>query len=164
MSFIQWRCERGAKSHVANEISGRGRRSRDEKGNQGVGDFRFINIIQFFSIYDYYFLSFFSILFLPTTFNYPHPHPRPTTSTHYPRPTTFSYTHVRRDVTKTRNGKRGTRKWKMRTKPNPTLGALGGHIKRRGLYPRGLQCNVFFCLQVDGPINFWQGGRGGGEL
>ena len=61
---------------MANEISGRGRRSRDEKGNQGVEDFRFINILLFFSIYDYYFLSFFSITFLPGTFNYPHPHPR----------------------------------------------------------------------------------------
>ena len=95
-SFIQWWCKRGAKSHVCKEISGRGRRrSRNEKGNQGVGDFRFINILQFFSIYYYYFLSFFSIRFLPTTFTHTHthdPHPRPTTSTHYPRPTTFSYT------------------------------------------------------------------------
>ena len=91
MSFIQWWCERGSKSHVAKEISGRGRRrSGDEKGNQGVGDFRFINILQIFSIYYYYFLSFFSILVLPTTFT--HTGPRPTTSRRYPRPTTFSYT------------------------------------------------------------------------
>ena len=91
MSFIQWWCERGSKSHVAKEISGRGRRrSGDEKGNQGVGDFRFINILQIFSIYYYYFLSFFSILVLPTTFT--HTGPRPTTSSHYPWPTTFSYT------------------------------------------------------------------------
>ena len=91
MSFIQWWCERGSKSHVAKEISGRGpRRSGDEKGNQGVGDFRFINILQIFSIYYYYFLSFFSILVLPSTFT--HTGPRPTTSSHYPRPTTFSYT------------------------------------------------------------------------
>ena len=90
----QWWCERGAKSHVSKEISGRGRRrSRGVKGNQGVGDFRFINILQFFSIYYYYyyfFLSFFPYFF--THDIYPHPHPRPTTSTHYPRPTTFSYT------------------------------------------------------------------------
>ena len=34
---------------MSKEISGRGRRrSRGEKGNQGVGDFRFINILQFF--------------------------------------------------------------------------------------------------------------------
>ena len=91
MSFIQWWCERGSKSHVAKEISGRGRRrSGDEKGNQGVGDFRFINILQIFSIYYYFFLSFFSILVLPTTFT--HTGPRPTTSSHYPWPTTFSYT------------------------------------------------------------------------
>ena len=83
---------------MANEISGRGRRSRDEKGNKGVEDFRFINILQFFSLYDYYFLSFFSIAFLPGTFNYPHPHPRPTTSTHYlyprPLPTTHDPRHL----------------------------------------------------------------------
>ena len=45
LAFVQRWYERDAKSHVAKEISGRGRRrSRDEKGNQGVGDFRFINI------------------------------------------------------------------------------------------------------------------------
>ena len=45
LAFVQRWYDRGAKSHVAKEISGRGRRrSRDEKGNQGVGDFRFINI------------------------------------------------------------------------------------------------------------------------
>ena len=96
MSFIQSSCERGAKSHVAKEVSGRGRRRsrRDEKGNQGVGDFRFINILQFFSIYYYYFIIF-SILFFIHDI-YPHlahthtrdPHSRPTTSAHYPRPTT----------------------------------------------------------------------------
>ena len=99
----QWWCERGAKSHVSKEISGRGRRrSRGVKGNQGVGDFRSINILQFFSIYYYYYYYYyyylfiiFSLLFLPTTFTHTHthdPHPRPTTSTHYPLPTTFSYT------------------------------------------------------------------------
>ena len=47
MSFIQWGCERGAKCHVAKEILARAQRSsRDEKGNQGVGDFGFINILQ----------------------------------------------------------------------------------------------------------------------
>ena len=100
----QWWCERGAKSHVSKEISGRGRRrSRGVKGNQGVGDFRSINILQFFSIYYYYYYYYyylfiiFSLLFLPTTFTHTHthdPHPRPTTSTHYPRPTTFSYTRI----------------------------------------------------------------------
>ena len=65
----------------------------DEKGNQGVGDFRFINILQFFSIYYYYFIIF-SILFF-THDIYPYlahthtrdPHSRPTTSPHYPVPT-----------------------------------------------------------------------------
>ena len=82
---------------MAKEISGRGRRrSPDEKGNQGVGDFLFINILQLFL-----FMSFFQLLLLYQFFYtflthdiYPHPHPhtRPTTSTHYPRPMTFSYT------------------------------------------------------------------------
>ena len=87
MSSIQWWCERGAKSHVAKEISGRGRRrNRDEMGNQGVGDFRFINILQLFSIdffFNYFYFIIFSTLFLPTS-----------THTHDPhlRPTTFSYT------------------------------------------------------------------------
>ena len=57
----------------------------------------------------------------------------------------------------------------MRTKPNPTLGSLGGDIKRKGLISEGLTMEciylfVFICLQVDGPINFWQGGRRGGGL
>ena len=94
-SFIQWWCGRGAKSHVSKEISGRGRRrSRGLKGNQGVGDFRSINILQFFSIYYCcFFLSFICHTFF-THDIYPHPHQRSTstTSTHYPRPTTFSYT------------------------------------------------------------------------
>ena len=68
--------------------TGRGRRrSRDEKANQGVGDFRFTNILQlfsflFFSITLLYHL--FSILFLPTTFTHTHTH----THDLYPRPTT----------------------------------------------------------------------------
>ena len=80
-------CERGPKSHVAKEISRRGRRRSREKGNQGVGDFLFINILQLFSIYFIIFfqlnftLSFFSILFF-THDIYPHPGPR----THNPQP------------------------------------------------------------------------------
>ena len=71
---------------MANEISGRGRRSRDENGNQGVEDFRFINILLFFLVIINIFLSFFSITFLPGTFNHPHPHdPRPLPTTHDPR-------------------------------------------------------------------------------
>ena len=95
MSFIQLCCERGAKSHVAKEISGRGRRrGRDEKDNQGVGYFRFTNFLQFVSIY--FFFNYFTLSFFFYTHDiYPHPHPRPTTSTHYPRPTTFSFIHVK---------------------------------------------------------------------
>ena len=68
--------------------TGRGRRrSRDEKGNQGVGDFRFTNILQLFSIYFSFFFNYFTLsLFFYTFFThdiFSHPHPRPTT---------FSYT------------------------------------------------------------------------
>ena len=57
MSFIQWWCERGSKSQVAEEMSGRGRRKSDWR-------FSFHKYFTFFPIYYYYyFLSFFSILF-----------------------------------------------------------------------------------------------------
>ena len=100
MSFIQCCCERGPKSHVAQEKSGRGRRGSREKGNQGVGDFRFVNILQLFLFifiiillffFNYFTLSFFLYFFLPTTFNqtyarstHSHDQPRPLTM-HSPR-------------------------------------------------------------------------------
>ena len=71
--------------------TGRGRRSRDD---QGVGDIRFTNILQLFSIYFFFSITllyhFFSILFLPTTFThthtYTHTHdPPPLSTTHDPR-------------------------------------------------------------------------------
>ena len=72
MSFVQWWSERGPKSHVDKEISGRGRkRSREKLGNQGVGVFRFLFVFQFT-------LSFFLYFFYPQ-------HPRPTPTTHDPR-------------------------------------------------------------------------------
>ena len=49
----------------------------------------------FFFFFNYFTLSFFLHFFLPRTFTHTHthdPHPRPMTSTHDPRPTTFSYT------------------------------------------------------------------------
>ena len=46
-----------------------------------------------FLLFNFLILIFFGIFFF-TPDIYPHPHPRPTTSTHYPRPTTFSYTRV----------------------------------------------------------------------
>ena len=67
--------------------TGRGRRSRDEKGNQGVGDIRFTNILQLFSIYFFFSITLlyhFTILFYPRHL----PTPTSTTSTHDPRPTT----------------------------------------------------------------------------
>ena len=86
--------------------TGRGRRSRDEKGNQGVGDIRFTNILQLFSIYFFFSITllyhFFSILFYPRHLPTPTPtpttlthDPRPLPTTHDPRPTTFSYTRIR---------------------------------------------------------------------
>ena len=52
-----------------------------------------------FSFHEFYNFLLFIFLFFRKTFFfthdiYPHPHPRPTTSTHYPRPTTFSYTRL----------------------------------------------------------------------
>ena len=51
-------------SQVPQKLRGRGR-SKDEKGNQGVGGFRFTNILQHFSIY-----FFFSITLLYHFFLY----------------------------------------------------------------------------------------------
>ena len=73
---------KGIQANVAKEIPGRGRRrSRNEKGNRGVGDFRFINILQLFSIYFFFFNHFSIISFY--TFCYPRHLSLPTT--HDPR-------------------------------------------------------------------------------
>ena len=64
------------------------------KGNRtGIvrGDFRFMNFTTFCYLF-FLLLIFFWKTFFFTHDIYPHPHPRPTTSTHYPQPTTFSYT------------------------------------------------------------------------
>ena len=53
------------------------RRSRDGKGNQGVGDIRFTNILQLFSIYFFFQLLYFITFFL--YFFYPRHLPTPTT-------------------------------------------------------------------------------------
>ena len=75
-------------------LTGRGRRSRDEKGNQGVGDILFTNILHLFSIYFFFSITLVRSPYFITYFVYFfYPHPRPTTSTHDPRPATFSYTH-----------------------------------------------------------------------
>ena len=53
----------------------------------------------FFYLFLFWITLLYHIFFLDFFFTheiYPHPHPRPTTSTHYPRPTTFSYTRLRR--------------------------------------------------------------------
>ena len=77
--FLHIWCERGAKSHVAKEISGRGRTRSREKGNQGVGDVRFINILQLNFFYLFFLIAllhhFFPYLF--THEIYPHPRPTP---------------------------------------------------------------------------------------
>ena len=61
-----------------------------ENGNQGVGDFRFINILQLFSIYSFFF-SYFTLSLFFYTFFYPRHLPTPTTDDFYPLPTTFNY-------------------------------------------------------------------------
>ena len=60
------------------------RRSRGEKGNQGVGDFRFY---KYFTIFFYILLLLFSHTFF-THDIYLHPQPTPTTQDLYPLPTT----------------------------------------------------------------------------
>ena len=56
----------------------------DRRKGKLIGDFRLMNFTTFCLI---------SICFLDNFFTHDiYPHPRPTTSTHYPRPTTFSYT------------------------------------------------------------------------
>ena len=72
--------------HVAKEKSGRRQRRSREKGNQGVGDFRYINFTIFFLFLFQllYFIIFFSILFSLTTFTHTHD-PRPLPTTHNPR-------------------------------------------------------------------------------
>ena len=72
-------------SKVPQELGGR-RRSKHEKDNQGVGGFRFTNILKLFSICFFFSITllyhFFSRLFLPTTFTHTHthdPYPLPTT-------------------------------------------------------------------------------------
>ena len=67
--------------------TGRGGRSRDEKGNQGVGDIRFTKkyFIPFF--YSFLFFNYFTLsLFFYTFFTHTHTHdPRPLPTTHDPR-------------------------------------------------------------------------------
>ena len=77
MSFIQWCCETGPKSHLSREISGRGRRRSREQGNHWVRDFRFTT----FTIFFYFFFSINLLYHIFLHFFYTHP-----------QPTTFSYT------------------------------------------------------------------------
>ena len=79
MSFIQWCCERGAKSH--------GKRTKKKPWRKRQS--RSCLLFVFFSITLLY--HFFSTFYLPTTFTHTHD-PRPLPTTHDPRPTTFSYT------------------------------------------------------------------------
>ena len=83
--FLHICCERGVKSNVAKELSGRGRTRSSEKGNQGVGDVRFINILQLNFFYLFFLIAllyhFFPYLFYPRNL------PTPTTHDLYPLPT-----------------------------------------------------------------------------
>ena len=82
-------CERGAKFHRNLEDEEEAMTKKAIKELE-VFEFRFTNILELFSIYFFFFnyftLSFFSILFLPTTFTHTHTHdPRPLPTTHDPR-------------------------------------------------------------------------------
>ena len=68
---------------VPQELGGR-RRSHDEKGNQGVGGFRFTNILELFSIYFFFPITLLYHFFL--YFFYPRHLPTPTPTTQDPRP------------------------------------------------------------------------------
>ena len=98
MSFIQWWCERGAKSHVAKEVSGLKKRTKKKpawrKGQSRGWRFSFY---KYFTVFFYLLLLFYYFFYTFFTHDiYPHlahthtrdPHSRPTTSPHYPRPTT----------------------------------------------------------------------------
>ena len=64
-------------------------------GGKGSRTDMYAEIFTTFCLLIFKFFFFLENLILPTTFTHTHthdPHPRPTTSTHYPRPTTFSYT------------------------------------------------------------------------
>ena len=98
MSFIQWCCERGPKSHVAKEIPVReGRRSR-EKDNPARS--RRFSFHKYFTTFFYqellfffiYFFNYFTLSFFYIYFFYPWHLPTPTTHDLHPLPTTFSYT------------------------------------------------------------------------
>ena len=71
-------------SQVAKEISRKGRRGSREKGNQGVGGFRFINILHFFYFFNSLHFLFFLLNFFFTHDICPHPRPTPTTHDLYP--------------------------------------------------------------------------------
>ena len=112
--FIQWCCEKGAKSHVAKKISGRERRSRDETGNQGVEDFRFTIILQLFFNYFTLIIIFFLYFFLPTTFIHTHIHTHlftPTTQDLHPLPSILSWPVVRAKSGKEWARERGSWVW-----------------------------------------------------
>ena len=89
MSFIQWCCERGAKSH--RKRTKKPWRKRQSRSWRYSFHKYFTTFFYLFLFFNYFTLSLFFYTFF-THDIYPHPHPRPTTSTHYPRPTTFSYT------------------------------------------------------------------------
>ena len=112
--FIQWCCEKGAKSYVAKKISGRERRSRDETGNQGVEDFRFTIILQLFFNYFTLIIIFFLYFFLPTTFIHTHIHTHlftPTTQDLHPLPSILSWPVVRAKSGKEWARERGSWVW-----------------------------------------------------
>ena len=73
---------------------------------------KFYKLFFFFCFNNFFTLSLFFYSFF-THDIHPHPHPRPTTSTHYPRPTTFSYTPLNSET----------------KVPSSTRGILQGYLK-----------------------------------
>ena len=57
---------------------------------RGIGLLVCTRRLSFHEFYDFLLFNFLILIFFSHDF---YPHPRPTTSIHYPRPTTFSYTH-----------------------------------------------------------------------
>ena len=100
MSFIQWCCERGAKSHRNCEDEEEAKTKKAIKELEVFVSQTFYSFFLFISFFQLlYFIIFFCTFFTHDINPHPHPHPRPTThthdprpTTHDPRPTTFRYT------------------------------------------------------------------------
>ena len=82
MSFVQWCCESGAKSH--RKRTKKPWRKRQSRSWRYSFHKYFTTFFYLFLFFNYFTLRLFFYTF-STHDIYPHPHPRPTTSTHDPR-------------------------------------------------------------------------------